>query len=519
MIAAKLRGRFGRLSTSVKMLAIMTLALMPLGAVALLASVEANRSAGEQRQSGLRIAAAESAARLGAVLAADVATMRIATNAIALGGSPEESCARMASIRQGSGASSPRLALFGPASDPICASATFKTLRPSTVALELGPRTVFAPDGLDIIVPATNGTAVAIAHYPARRLAAAAQPTHLGEDTALTLESATESLALYAPRSRSEGEVTTKLAPIGQLGLTLALTVRTLPVDTPRLLLAFLPLLMWASAAAVIFLLVERLLIRPLRELRAAVAEQVPGQPFAFTARTPAREIRELGETFARGQLAIATQQDALSSALANQMRATREVHHRVKNNLQIIASLINLHAGSATANDAIGAYAAIQRRVDALAIVHRNHYAEMDGARGIDLRRLLGEIAANLRVGGFSTGAPPAPISIAAGTVAVSQDVAIALAFLVTELIELSNASMLAAEINLSVAVAETHGRASITIQSAALRSTPLFEDRLTSRYARVIEGLSRQLRAPIRRNKRLGSFSIEFAAVADLA
>src|SRR5205823_621059 len=80
------------------------------------------------------------------------------------------------------------------------------------------------------------------------------------------------------------------------------------------------------------------------------------------------------------------------------QRRLVREVHHRVKNNLQVIASLLNIHGRSAGGAEARAAYAAISRRVGALAIVHRNHFAEMEENRGIALRPLVTELAAELR-------------------------------------------------------------------------------------------------------------------------
>jgi len=512
VIAERLRARVGRLSTSVKMLVILTVALLPLGTVALLASIQANHDASVQRDADLRIAASERARRIGDALADDIAAMRVATNALAFGGTPDESCARMAALADPGESGARRFALFGVERAALCNTAGFAAERPSTVALELGPRTVIRAGGIDVIVPATNGSAVALAHYPASRLATMTGPAHATDDVALRLDGETDSLELLTPRFAAGPDISTERAPVGQLGLTLAVSTRAMPLDTRRALLAFLPLLMWASAAVVTFLLVERLLIRPLRMLRNDVA-QAEGAPSFATARTPAREIRDLAETFVRTQQAIAAQQAGLSAALADQMRATREVHHRVKNNLQIIASLINLHARAATGSEAASAYAAIQRRVDALAIVHRNHYAELDAEGGIDLRRLLGEIAANLRASLGQDGVAAPPITLAAGSVTVSQDVAIALGFLLTELVELSS-TIGPAEIAVSIA-ASAEGPATIAVRSAALQATAQLEDRLAARYARVLEGLARQLRAPLRRDKRRGRFSIAFKTV----
>ncbi|HEY0468614.1 MAG TPA: PAS domain S-box protein, partial [Polyangiaceae bacterium] len=87
-----------------------------------------------------------------------------------------------------------------------------------------------------------------------------------------------------------------------------------------------------------------------------------------------------------------------LSTALQEREVLLQEVHHRVKNNLQVVASLINLHARGAKNDDIAAAYASIQRRVDALSVVHRNHFAELEENRGVALKPLISELATNLR-------------------------------------------------------------------------------------------------------------------------
>ena len=93
-----------------------------------------------------------------------------------------------------------------------------------------------------------------------------------------------------------------------------------------------------------------------------------------------------------------------MAGALEGQRRLVREVHHRVKNNLQVVASLLNIHGRSAETAEARAAYDGIGRRVGALSIVHRNHFAEMEENRGIALRPLLSELAAELRAGAPGT-------------------------------------------------------------------------------------------------------------------
>ncbi len=310
--------------------------------------------------------------------------------------------------------------------------------------------------------------------------------------------------------------LTVALLPLGLVALFASLTSTHLTAveqGTTGNILTYLPLLMWASAALIGFFVVDRLLIRPLRDLQKAVASYIPGAPFHKPAtRTPAREIQELGDTFAQFGDQISLHEANMAAALAQQTRATREVHHRVKNNLQVIASLISLHARSDQAPDAVIAYAAIQRRVDALSIVHRNHYAELESGVGIDIKALLGELATNLRAS--AAGAAPA-ISISAARLGVSQDSAVAIAFLLTELVELSMMIDPAAPICIVVDTGTVADKARLTLTSAALIATPAMKIRLSGRYARVIEGLSRQLRAPLSHDEQTGCLAIDFTVI----
>ena len=148
------------------------------------------------------------------------------------------------------------------------------------------------------------------------------------------------------------------------------------------------------------WLMVTRLLIQPLRRLQRAVSRYEPGEPAADlpTKLGPATEIQALRDAFARAVTRVQESESEMVAALDGQRRLVREVHHRVKNNLQVIASLLSIHGRTAETLEARAAYGAIGRRVGALAIVHRNHYAEMEESRGLALRPLLSELSAELR-------------------------------------------------------------------------------------------------------------------------
>ena len=158
--------------------------------------------------------------------------------------------------------------------------------------------------------------------------------------------------------------------------------------------------MMWIAAALISWLLVTRLLIRPLRRLERAVSSFQPGEAeLDLPDRLgPATEIQQLRDSFANALQRIDSSEREMGQALEGQRRLVREVHHRVKNNLQVVASLLNIHGRSAASPEAREAYVAIGRRVGALSVVHRNHFAELEESRGIALRPLLAELAAELR-------------------------------------------------------------------------------------------------------------------------
>ncbi len=65
-----------------------------------------------------------------------------------------------------------------------------------------------------------------------------------------------------------------------------------------------------------------------------------------------------------------------------------RETHHRVKNNLQIVMSLLSLQANQQTDDAVREALGQAQARIDALALVHRLLH-EVEDQTTVDLQRL----------------------------------------------------------------------------------------------------------------------------------
>jgi two-component sensor histidine kinase len=296
--------------------------------------------------------------------------------------------------------------------------------------------------------------------------------------------------------------------PIGHGNIFVRVATRHEKIRTIDRLLLLLPLLMWVAAAMITWSLVGRLLIRPLKLLEHSVIAYRPGEgPLELPRKLgPSEEIRELRNAFARTIAKIEESERETVGALEGQRRLVREVHHRVKNNLQVIASLLNIHGRSAGTPEARAAYAGISRRVGALSIVHRNHFAEMEENRGISLRPLLSELAAELRASAPES-ARGLTIDLELDSVYTTQDVAVAIAFLITEVIEhaMLHAPHDAVELSLRRTSELT---ARLTLASPTL--VPDEEGRPEKmQFERIVAGLAKQLRSTL--DRKLGRYSVD--------
>jgi two-component sensor histidine kinase len=221
----------------------------------------------------------------------------------------------------------------------------------------------------------------------------------------------------------------------------------------------------------------------------------------------PSREIQELRDAFARAIARVEQSENDMSDALEGQRKLVREVHHRVKNNLQVVASLLSIHGRSAATGPARDAYAAISRRVGALSVVHRNHFAEMEGNPGIALRPLLTELAAELRAGAPEV-ARSLDIELEVEAANTTQDAAVAIVFLVTEVVEFAMLHCPTDPIDIALRRSGDLS-ARLSIGSRVLVPDGADDAREKTQFERIIAGLAKQLRSPLER--KLGRYSVD--------
>jgi len=510
-------------STGVKMFLILTLALLPLGILALVASLQAIRTADLEREALLRVAVTQSARKLTADLASDRTAIALTVNAIAARTADSAMCGRLAFFLQSHTRSEGTFYIYDRTGQRLCGS-------PQAEPAGIAPERRFDSADAALLPQAgflvsreisSDGKIVALAYYSRAHLERVTDPATALQNRQLSLRQGSRTLFITQrpdDREQSRYRNTSLSARVVQPDMVLTMTTQDPPATAARLLSLFLPLVMWFAAAAIGWFVVNRLLIRPLVGLRRSVAAYQPGEVLEplRRMRTPAQEIVALGQTFRAISEEVATHEAEMAEALETQRKLTREVHHRVKNNLQIIASLINLHARSAVTFEAGEAYASIQRRVDALSVVHRNHYAELEENHGVGARSLISELSASLRSSAPAE-ARRFAIQIDSDNLHISQDVAVPVAFLLTELIELAMLSDPLATMQISIhGDSGSMGRARLEILSPALRASPDMSVRLEERYGRILTGLSRQLRSPLDHDAATGLYAIVIATLA---
>jgi len=508
--AKGLAAAMARMPTGAKVFLILVGALLPLALIALFTTIQTTRTADTEARARLHAIADESSGVVENLLTNHANQMQQALAALERDPHDSAACMELAGafVAQGS----VRFAIADAQGRVLCGQ-RFALARPFAVKPS-ETRTALLPDGLAVRIGGQAGM-TATAWYPVSALSALARPSGFVPDYGAALTRAGDRLTLRqldaaGPLGRRE----TAHSDLSLDGLALEMAMPGAPITSPLILTMVLLVLMWIAAAAIGWFVVDILLIRPLRRLRTSVGRYQPGEVLDMKrfGAIPAQEIRELGETFQQITRTVQLHETDLADGLVRQTKLTREVHHRVKNNLQVISSLINFHARGAKSAEATEAYASIQRRVDALAVVHRHHYAELEENRGLDLRSIIGELAANIRATAPER-AVALGITLEIEPLLVNQDVAIAVAFLITELVELAVNGNPAAQVRISIKGSDEPDRATLRVNSPSLVESPELVALLENRYGRVIAGLARQLRTRLHHDPLVGAYEASIA------
>ncbi|RZJ47225.1 MAG: sensor histidine kinase [Brevundimonas sp.] len=162
--------------------------------------------------------------------------------------------------------------------------------------------------------------------------------------------------------------------------------------------LLLMPLAAWLAAFVSVMLFSERIVVRWLDYLERIAAIYARGR---FSVRpvqavNAPSEIRVLAKTLDELAETITTRDAALLASVEEKDALMREIHHRVKNNLQIISSLLSMQQRALKDEPAKAAVGDTRQRIAALALIYRTLY-QSDDLRYADARIFLTELVGQL--------------------------------------------------------------------------------------------------------------------------
>jgi two-component sensor histidine kinase len=181
------------------------------------------------------------------------------------------------------------------------------------------------------------------------------------------------------------------------------------PIDTPLLKTDFtgrasslLPIVMWLASLIVAFWALNRLAITHIRKLgrqmrHFALNRTLPRM--ALGERVPV-EIVAMEQSFLGMANSILQDEARLEDSLREKNILLKEVHHRVKNNLQLISSIMNMQIRQAPTDANRRVLQRLQDRILSLAMVHKSLYQDNDMTRANAAVLLRDVVARSLAVG-----------------------------------------------------------------------------------------------------------------------
>lgn len=169
-----------------------------------------------------------------------------------------------------------------------------------------------------------------------------------------------------------------------------------LETDFTSRLSSVLPIVMWVASLVVAFWALNRLAITHIRKLgrqmrHFALNRTLPRKPLGE--RVPV-EIVAMEQSFLTMAKSILQDEARLEDSLREKNILLKEVHHRVKNNLQLISSIMNMQIRQAPTEANKRVLQRLQDRILSLATVHKSLYQDNEMAR-VDAGILMREIVA----------------------------------------------------------------------------------------------------------------------------
>ena len=130
----------------------------------------------------------------------------------------------------------------------------------------------------------------------------------------------------------------------------------------------------------------------------------------------------------------IEKQKDLIQASLGEKEILLREIHHRVKNNLQIISSLLNIQSEHIQDEQVLSSIQEGQSRVEAMSLIHQNLY-QSEHLNNVDISNYLQQLTAYLS-SVFSGERRSIQVNVETAHIHFDIDTAIPLGLIVNELV-----------------------------------------------------------------------------------
>ncbi|WP_413200117.1 histidine kinase dimerization/phosphoacceptor domain -containing protein [Nostoc piscinale] len=140
---------------------------------------------------------------------------------------------------------------------------------------------------------------------------------------------------------------------------------------------------------------------------------------------------------FQQAQTELAERQKAeseLRSALAEKEILLKEVHHRVKNNLQIVSSLLELQSQTLIDPEVIRVFQDSQNRIDSISLIHKNLYTSPNIGQ-LDVVDYIQSLATSILIS-YQNGLERIELKTDIAPISINIDQAIACGLILNELI-----------------------------------------------------------------------------------
>ncbi|MGK6350861.1 sensor histidine kinase [Parapedobacter sp. DT-150] len=146
------------------------------------------------------------------------------------------------------------------------------------------------------------------------------------------------------------------------------------------------------------------------------------------------REKDKLAHRVATKNAAISVQNEVLKQANKQNDLLLREIHHRVKNNLQIINSLLSLQSRKTTNEEAIAVMQDSMSRINSIALIHNKLYQQQN-LHQLNIQEYIEQLGAHLlRI--YNVSKKYIDLQVEANDVSLDIDTAISVGLILTELI-----------------------------------------------------------------------------------